>query len=1016
MKLFYRNFLLTGLFLLFVAGMSAQSTVSGTLTASDGTPLIGATVQEAGTSTGTVADLDGNFTITVSGPKAVLIFSYTGYKTVRETVGSRTNIIVKLPEDATTLDQIVVTGYGSQKRSDITGAVASVGSEDLEKAVFNSVDQVLQGRTAGVLVTSGNGAPGSGSTIRIRGNNSLSANNGPLYVVDGIPIAGTPNFNPQDIENMEILKDASATAIYGSRGANGVILVTTKRGKGGATKVSFDANRTSSTVITDIPVLNGQQYAEFRNEAALDAGNPAPFANPAEFAGEGFNWQDEIIDNGQRTNVGLNITGGSDNVRFFVSGDYLIDQGIVIESDFRRYNGRANLDIDAINDRVTFKVGLNVAHQEGRNNSFGTGGFPSGLGPITNSLLSEPLVPSLTFAGETAENLQFFNPYLEVTARESRSFRTNLLATFQMDVNITDDLIFTYNGGTNAILNLNETFTPSTVGAGINANGQATSGSGRSYDLISSAYLNYKKTVGGDHNFDATAGVEYSEFNDYSYSSRVADFELEILGLENVGIGTSFFSPGSGRSLSVLQSGFLRLNYGYKGKYLLTVTGRSDGSSRFAANNKWAFFPSAAIGWRVSEEDFLSGSDAISNLKLRFSWGETGTQSIAPYQSRARYGTTQYPIGNSPSLGFVPNSVEAPDLRWETTRQTNLGFDLGLWNNRLEFIFDYFNKTTIDLLANIALPPQSGFGGAITNFGSIENEGVELGINATIVDRPNFGWSTGFNFTTYETTVLDLGGDGEIFGPNIAANFGGNAHVYRVGEEYGQFFGLVTDGLIQQADLDAAAESGVPLPALNNDRVLGHWKFRDISGPEGVPDGIINGLDRQVIGSPNPDFLLGWNNDFTLGNFGLNIFLQGTFGNDILNALHPVLNSGFLNNESYKNQTVEWYENRWTPENPTNDARFPSINSISAPVADFMIEDGSYLRLKNISLRYNLPLTSETIRSLQVYVTGTNLITITDYTGFDPEVSSVGSALAPGVDLGVYPRQRSVTFGVKAGL
>lgn len=1001
--------------LLCTMGLSAQQAVSGNIQDADGNPLVGATIQEKGTTTGTVADLDGNFSLTVSGPEAVMLISFTGYKTLNQRVGTRTSFDLILQEDAETLEQIVVVGYGSQKRSDITGSVASVGSEELEKAVFNTVDQLLQGRAAGVLVTSGSGAPGEPAQIRIRGNNSLSANNAPLYVVDGIPISGVPNFNPQDIANLEVLKDASATAIYGSRGANGVILVTTKRGTSGKTKISLDANTTTSTVLTDINMLSGQQYAEFRNEANRALGNPEPFPNPAEFAGQGFNWQDEIIDNGQRTNVGLNITGGQDNVRFFVSGDYLIDEGIVIDSKFSRANVRANVDIDAIDDRLTFKVGLNISHREGQNSVSNIGGFPSTLGPITNALLAEPIVPSLDFFGETGENEQFYNPYLEVTAKEDRSFRTDLLSNVEATFRITDHLEYVFNGGVNFRLNQRDLWYPSSVGPGINGNGSATNSSGRSYDYIVSNYLTYSNVFGGNHDFKATAGLEYSEFNNYSNSSNVTNFELQILDLENVGIGTGLNNIGSGRSLSVLNSGFLRLNYGFKGKYLFTVTGRADGSSRFAANNKWGFFPSAAFGWRVSEEDFLSGSNTISNLKLRMSWGETGTQSIAPYQSLARYGTVQYPIGNSPSLGFVPNSVEAPDLRWETTRQTNIGIDLGLWNNRLEFIADYFVKTTVDLLASIALPPQSGFGGALTNFGSIENEGIELGINATIIDKPNFSWSTGVNFTTYETTVLDLGGDGEIFGPGIAANFGGNAHVYRVGQEFGLFFGLISDGLIQQSDLDAATEAGTPLPALNNDRVLGHWKFRDISGPNGEPDGVINGLDRQVMGSPNPDFILGWNNDFTLGNFSVNIFIQGTVGNDVLNALHPVLNSGFNNNESYKNQTVDWYENRWTADNPTNDPRYPSINSISSPVADFMIEDGSYIRLKNLSVRYRLPVNSAVVSSIQFYATGTNLITLTDYSGFDPEVSALGNPLAPGVDLGVYPRQRAVTFGLNVG-
>ncbi len=993
--------------LIFSSGLMAQNLqVSGSIQGPDGTPLIGATIQVDGTTNGTVTDLDGMYSITVADAASVLVYSYTGYATARETVGNRTSIDVVLEEDATTLDQIVVTGYGSQKRSDITGAVATVESEDLEKAVYNTVDQVLQGRSPGVLVTSGDGAPGSQATIRIRGNNSLSADNGPLYVVDGIPIQGTPTFNPQDIASLEVLKDASATAIYGSRGANGVILVTTKRGESGQTKIRLDANTTFSDIITQIEVLNGQQYAEYRNEAVVDQGGTAPFDNPAQFAGQGFNWQDEIVRTGQRTNVGLNISGGADNIRYFVSGDYLQDQGIILNSRFDRGNVRANLDIDALDNRVKFEIGFNANHRESQNSVSDLGGFPSALGPITNALLAEPIVPSLTYSGETGENEQFYNPYLEVTAKEDRGFNTDVLSNVKMTVKLTDFLSYSFNGGINYRTGLGERFYPSTVGQGILSNGSLSRNENRAYDYIVSNYLNYDDTFNEDHTINATVGLEYSEFNNYSSSSSASNYELQLLGLENSGIGTGFNAIGSGRSQSVLQSGFLRINYSYRSKYLLTFTGRADGSSRFAENQKWGYFPSAAIGWRVSEEDFLADNGTISNLKLRLSYGATGTQSINPYQSLARYGTVQYPVGNIPALGYVPTSVAAPDLRWETTRQLNAGMDLGLFNNRLEVIVDYFNKETVDLLAVISLPPQSGYGGALTNFGSIRNRGIELGVKAFLVDGASFSWSSALNFTKYKTTVLELGGDEEVFGPGIAANFGGNAHIYRPGQEFGLFYGLVATGLIQE---DEAMDDD--LAVFQNDRDPGHWKFKDLNG-----DGTINGEDREVIGNPNPDFIVGWNNDFTYKNLTLNVFIQGTVGNDVLNALHPVLNSGFANNESYKNQTVDWYLNRWTPSNPTNDIRYPSINSPSAPVANFMVEDGSYIRLKNVSLRYTFPFGGGSlINSLQLYVTGTNLITLTDYTGFDPEVSALGSPLAPGVDLGVYPRQRGYTFGLNLG-
>ncbi len=979
--------------------------ISGTVSGPDGTPLLGATVLQQGTSNGTVTDFDGKYRLTVQNANPVLVYSYTGYTTLEEAVAGRGQIDIELAEDAQTLDQVVVIGYGSQKRSDITGAVSSVSSEELEKAVFNNVDQLLQGRSPGVLVTSGDGSPGSQATIRIRGNNSLSADNGPLYVVDGIPIQGSPTFNPQDVENLEVLKDASATAIYGSRGANGVILVTTKRGKNGKTVVKLDANTTSSNVINRIDVLNGQQYAEYRNEANAAQGSPEPFPNPAQYAGQGFNWQDEILRTGQRTNIGLNVSGGQESVRFFVSGDYLLDNGILLDSKFSRSNVRANLDIDAFNDRVTFEVGLNVSHRESQNSVSDLGGFPSALGPVTNALLAEPIVPSLTYFGETAENEQFYNPYLEVTAKEDRNFNTDLLSNLKTTVKITDDLSYVFNGGVNFRLGDRQRFYPSTVGQGILSNGVGFVNNNRAYDYIVSNYLNYDKEFAGEHSLSATVGLEYSEFNNYFNGSSATNFELQTLGLENLEIGSGFSPASSERNLSVLQSGFVRLNYSYQSKYLLTVTGRADGSSRFAENEKWGYFPSAAVGWRVSQEDFLSDNPLISNLKLRLSYGSTGTQSIPPYRSLARYNTVQYPVGESPSLGYIPVSVETPNLKWETTEQVNAGFDLGLFNNRFEIIFDYFVKTTRDLLSVKALPPQSGYGGYLTNIGSIENRGVELGLNAFIINSPTFSWNTGLNLTTYKTKVLDLGGDEEQFGPGIAANFGGNAHIYRPGDEFGLFYGLVAIGLIQEEDVSGAE----PIAFFNNDKDLGHWKYQDIDG-----NGVINGEDRQVIGNPNPDLILGWNNDFSYKNFTLNVFIQGTLGNDVLNALRPVLNSGFNNNESYKNQSVDWYENRWTPQSPTNNILYPSINSLSAPVANFMIEDGSYVRLKNLSLRYRIPFNSSVVSSVQLYATGTNLITITDYTGYDPEVSALGNPLAPGVDLGVYPRQRAYTFGLTA--
>jgi TonB-linked SusC/RagA family outer membrane protein len=999
------------IFCIFITTASAiaqNRTVTGKITSPDGNPLLGVNIIQKGTSNGVVSDFDGNYQIRLVPGNETLIYSFIGYVKVEQKVSAESVVDVTMQTDDESLDEVVVVGYGSTKKSDITGAVSSVSSKDLEKAVYNNIDELLQGRSAGVQVTSSSGAPDADASIRIRGNNSISGSNAPLYVIDGIPISGTPNFNPQEIESIEILKDASATAIYGSRGANGVILVSTKRGKIGKTSINVTARTSISEVIQTYDMLNGQQYAEFRNEAVLDLNPNAaiPFPNPVQFAGQGFNWQEEILRTGIRNEYGVNFSGGKEDMKFFVSGNLLDDSGILEGSEYTRGSLRANIDASAFDDFLDIKFSVNGTHSKNNRAITSTRGFPTSGGPIFNALTAEPIVPSRDYSGFTGEGNQFYNPYLEVTAKDDRQFITDLLASTEVIFHFTDHLSYTFNGGLNFTDQKRDIFIPSNVGSGLQTNGSASTSNTNGYDYIVSNYLTYTNLFNEVHDLTATAGVEYSEFNNYSTNANTQDFAIEVLGSDDLSVGTGDVNVNSSRNLSVLQSGFFRLNYGFDDRYLVTATIRADGSSRFAENEKWGYFPSAAFVWRASQEDFLKDNETISDLKFRATYGAVGSQAIAPYQSLARYGTTVYGIGNVATLGYIPNSVANPNLKWETTKQLDLGFELGLLNNRIDITFDYFRKTTEDLLQSIQIPSQSGFGGALVNFGSIENEGIEFAVDAYVVQNDNFKWNSAFNFTTYKTRVIELGGDEEIFGPGLGQNVFGNGHIYRPGDEFGLFYGFNAIGLIQEGDFDA---DGKPTFApRNNDTALGHWKFEDIDG-----NGTVNNEDRKVIGNPNPDFIFGWNNDFYYKNFSLNIFVQGSIGNDVYNTIGTAINSGWNNNESYKNQTVDWYENRYTVDNPTNDIRYPSINSSSPPVGNYMVEDGSYVRLKNVRLSYDIPFNDMAVTSLQISLTGTNLITITDYTGFDPEVSSLGAnSLAPGVDLGTYPRQRGYTLGL----
>lgn len=1012
--------------MIFSLGVFAQGNrVSGSVTTEDGAPLPGVNIVQKGTSNGVVADFDGNYEITLVNGSQILVFSYVGFSSKEISVAEQSVINVALQEDAQNLDEVVVVGYGSQKESKITGAVEVVNAEELEDAVFNSVDQMLQGRAAGVQITSASGEPGAAPRVRIRGNTSINANSNPLWVVDGIPLTTAPNFSPQEIESFEVLKDAASTAIYGARGAAGVILVKTKRGRDGA---RMQIQGSALTTITNFgggyDVLSGNDYTTYRNEIATFRGIDLPFPNGVDPENlQSIDWVDQIFKSGLRQEYNLSATGGGENIGYFVSTNYLGEDGILVNSDFERVSFRANVDLKGFKDKLQVNVSTNITRSENNGGIIGGGGFRNGAGgSYLNALLAEPLVPSLDFVGSSSTGQVFANPYIDVTRDFRNRIITNVLGTVQTSYEIFDNLTFINSISTNLRYNNDNRFAPGEVARARLDNGVSSLTSQRFEDLVITNYLRYEDIFSEKHQLNVLGGMEYSKFNFFQQQSNGAGLTLTDLGVDNVSFANNQ-TIGSLRTQSILQSGFLRAEYSFDDKYLVNGTIRADGSSVFAENNKWGYFPSFGVAWKAINESFLDTQDVFSDLRLRASWGQVGVQAISPYNSLSAFGSTFQGdprpivfsgIGNTLTAGLRPLRLANPNLQWETTETLNIGIDAGLFNNKVDLSADFYVKKSRDLLQTIAIPAQTGFSQALVNLGEIENRGLEISLTVRPVTTDNFSWTSAINGTFNQSEVIDLGSN-----PRIIS---GGTHLFQPGEEFGVFFGRKNAGLIQQSDFD---NNGDPTFAtLGPDNALGQIRYQDLDGDGtiGNPDPVTNfDTDETVVGNPNPDFIFGWNNDFRYKNFTLNVFLQGSIGNDIMNQTGALLHSGNAADglDAINNQSVTYFNNRFIPGvNEHNDPRYPRSGSTTVPyaplrgiVSDVWIEDGTYMRLKNITLRYRLPLESF---SIEAFVTGTNLLTLTNYSGADPEVSqNVASAsLRQGIDLSPYPLTQQYSLGL----
>lgn len=1007
-------------------------------------PLAGVSVYVKGSSTGTTTDANGHYSLKVT-DRQRLTFACLGFVTT-DVVVRKSVHDVSMMEDAQALDEVMVVGYGTMKRSDLTGSVASVSADQMKNSLNTSLDQALQGRAAGVQVTQNSGAPGGGISVSIRGVNSFNGNE-PLYVIDGIPISGNSsgntsalaNINPSDIVSMEVLKDASATAIYGTRAANGVILITTKQGQAGATKITYEGYYAFQQLPNELDVLDLREYATYQNLRAevIGFGAREEFADPS-VLGKGTNWQKEIFRNAPMWNHQLTISGGSDRTKFAIMAGYMTQDGIAIGSNFERYSLRFNADTQI---KKWLKVGLNsyIARRK-QTNTIDNGDI---IATAVRQIPETPVKNSDGSWGTQPENMYgtyFSNPVAEALSRENYNRGTDIQVRGYFDIAPVKGLTLRAEVSTNINYNTSYQYTPLMKMGYFNQDSSGSRSSGNSSYLTFTTYATYERTF-GKHNFSVMIGHESQEGKNESLSGSRKNYIFN--SVHELGVGDADTAKNdSSRGESGMESYYGRVNYNFADRYLLTATVRRDGSSKFSEKNRWATFPSVALAWKLSNEKFMKGARAIDNLKFRVGWGMVGNQSI---WNDYAYGVTMSSTATPSGQGFFPGNFSNPELKWEKTNSYNLGLDVSLLGNRIELIADIYKKDIKNLLMQAALP--SYVSGVISspwvNAGEMTNKGVEITLNTVNISTKDFSWRTGITFSRNTNEVTRLYSESSA----LIGSINGLPYTYTmVGKPVGQLYGYKVIGMFkEEADFyqrDAAGkflldeigeripvarpkqqDSGNPKEIGVNGVWVGDYIFKDKDG-----NGVIDEQDRYYIGNPDPKFTLGFNNSFAYKGFDLNIFINAVYGNKIYNMLrekytNPMSNSGLLK-EATKIAVVGLID----PDGPSNDisnvrvvnsdAEVQRINTTDANdnnrMSDRFVEDGSYLRIKNVSLGYTFPrswMSRFKIENLRVYMNIQNLYTFTNYSGYDPEVGSY-DVLLRNIDNARYPSQRMYTFGL----
>ncbi|MFZ5938987.1 MAG: SusC/RagA family TonB-linked outer membrane protein [Bacteroidota bacterium] len=1013
--LFLLSFLSVGLF------AQAGRTITGKVVpAGQDTGIPGISVVEKGTTNGTITDLDGNYSITVHSSSGLLVFSFVGMKTTEVDYTGKSVLDVEMEENVIGLEEVVAIGYGTMKKSDLTGAVGSVKVDEMMKTPATSIDQSLQGRVAGVQVLQTSAQPGGSTMFRIRGGSSIYAGNQPLYVIDGMQVNSSDNIswlsaptinamgslNPNDIESIEILKDASATSIYGAKGANGVILITTKRGKSGSDKVNFEAYYGVQQVARRIEVMNATQFATLYDEAGANAAKDngttyVPLYPDPESLGEGTDWQDEIYRIAPMQNYSLSASGGTDRTQYNVSANLYRQDGVIVGSDFMRYSFRTNLD-HKVSKRL--KIGTSLTMNRTSANTVGSatqaGFFP---GVVNTALTFSPTLAVFDSTGQYTLKDPNADAWLDNPVAVTREVTSidkafKILGNAYANCTIIDGLDLRVTVGLDQYTNTQDYYDPSFIYSGSFNDGQARFAYTEMYTLLNENTLSYNKTFNDLHQVDAVLGFTYQKRDSRTFIDIATGFPNDRLGIYGIATAENMPNIYSGFGEEALVSYLARVNYSYNSKYMITVTDRLDGSSKFGPNNRFGNFPSLALAWRISSEPFLENVPAIYNFKLRASVGNSGNDAIPAYYFIPTMTTTIYYLNNGePVTGYTQSRIGNDDLRWETTRQLDLGTDLALFKGRLSFVADYYNKFTYDMLYYAEVPNTSGFNTALINVGSMVNNGFEFTLNSVNFEG-DFSWNTDFSISFNKSRVVDLNNNDATYISDDTYKLKiGYWSVIAEGEELGSFYGLVSDGIWQKDEADEAALFGAQ---------PGDFKYVDQDDNHKI-----NGDDRVIIGYAQPDFFWSINNTLGYKNFDLTIFIQGVYGNDILNSNRFELESG----NGLSNASIGMLD-RWTESNPSNVYPRANRNSDYLYMSDRYLEDGSYARLQLVSLGYRLPasvLGKIHLKGARIYVTGKNLYTLTRYTGFDPEVSRFGASnIRQGYDLGGYPTARTILAGV----